>query len=65
MKLSAAEYTKRVQERIGWIVDGNYPPPDDVLKPFVFELLKRAIDGADNDVDRALEALRKLFPPPA
>jgi hypothetical protein len=65
MKLSAAEYTKRVQERIGWIVDGNYTQPDEVLEPFVLALLKRAIDGNDDDADRALEALRRLFPPPA
>jgi hypothetical protein len=58
-------YTKRVQERIGWILDGNYAQPDEVLEPFVLALLKRAIDGDDEDVnvDRALEALRKLFPP--
>jgi hypothetical protein len=56
-------YARRVQERIGWILDGNYSEPDDVFKPFVIALLRRAVDGDDEDVDRALEALRKLFPP--
>jgi hypothetical protein len=56
-------YARRVQERIGWILDGNYAQPDEVLEPFVIALLRRAVDGDDEDVDRALEALRKLFPP--
>jgi hypothetical protein len=56
-------YTKRVQERIGWILDGNYAEPSEELKPFVFELLKRAVEDDADDADRALEALRKLFPP--
>jgi hypothetical protein len=59
----ATTYARRVQERIGWILDGNYAQPDEVLEPFVLALLKRAIDGDDEDADRALEALRRLFPP--
>jgi hypothetical protein len=61
----ATAYARRVQERIGWILDGNYAEPDDVFKPFVIALLRRAVDGDDEDVDRALAALRKLFPPRA
>jgi hypothetical protein len=59
----ATAYARRVQERIGWILDGNYAEPDDVFKPFVIALVRRAVDGNDEDADRALEALRKLFPP--
>jgi hypothetical protein len=59
----ATAYARRVQARIGWILDGNYAEPDDVFKPFVIALLRRAVDGDDEDVDRALAALRKLFPP--
>jgi hypothetical protein len=58
------ELRGRAQERIGWVLDGNYPEPSDELKPFVFALMTRAIEGEDDDdVARALEALRKLFPP--
>jgi hypothetical protein len=60
-----AAYNRRVQERIGWILDANYAEPSEELKPFVFELLKRAVEDDADDADRALEALRKLFPPPA
>jgi hypothetical protein len=65
MSVAAAmlAYARRAQERIGWVLDGNYPEPADELKPFVIALLRRAVDGDDEDVDRALEALRKLFPP--
>lgn len=52
----------RVQQKlspVAWLLNGEYPEPSEEMKPFVFALMDRAIDG-DED---AVAALQKLFPP--
>jgi hypothetical protein len=59
----ANDYLERAYQRIGWIFDHDYPEPDDVMKPFVFALMTRAVDGEGDDAASAITALEKLFPP--
>jgi hypothetical protein len=59
-KAKALAYWRRAQARLGWIFDHDYPEPSDTMKPFVFALMTRAVDEDD---ERAVDALKKLFPP--
>jgi hypothetical protein len=59
----ANDYLERAYQRIGWIFDHGYPEPDDVMKPFVFALMTRAVEGEGDDAASAIATLEKLFPP--
>jgi hypothetical protein len=59
-KAKALAYWRRAQARLGWIFDHDYPEPSDTMKPFVYALMTRVVDEDD---ERAVEALKKLFPP--
>jgi hypothetical protein len=59
-KEKALAYWRRAQARLGWIFDHDYPEPSDTMKPFVYALMTRAVDEDD---ERAVDALKKLFPP--
>jgi hypothetical protein len=53
-------YVDRAKERLGWLFTTDYPEPSAEMKPFVFALMTRAVEQDD---ERAVDALKKLFPP--
>jgi hypothetical protein len=50
---------EKALDPIAWLLNDDWPEPSDEMKPFVFALLRRALDGDDD----AVATLRKLFPP--